>query len=103
MGSAPAIRDFSSWLDLQSSKVIVIGAVETPASNQRPELNVSEATDVSGAILKLELSIRKTGGIGTQAIQFHPARFERPTDQNLYAMVQIRWQGQVLTEVDIDQ
>ena len=96
MSQPPTTRDFSAWINLvpgAPSKLIVVGEVETPASNQKPHLSVS-AGSPPARTLHLDLSIRNTGGIGTPAFQFWPARHEQSAAKGEYASVVIFWNGE---------
>jgi hypothetical protein len=98
MSNPPNIRNFSAWLNRQPpgpSKTIVIGEVETPSSIEVPILAAKLPSSALDGVLKLDLSIQNTGGIGTQAFQYHNARFE--TEANQYQSVEIHWDGELLT------
>ncbi|WP_390912434.1 hypothetical protein [Pseudosulfitobacter sp. SM2401] len=106
MKNPPPIRDFSAWVNLQRPgpfKIIVTGEVETKSSADLPHLSPNAAPRTSSSTLELDLSIRNTGGIGTQAFQYHDARFEGPANSGQYTKVLILWQGDILCELDVSE
>ncbi|GAA6177665.1 hypothetical protein [Sulfitobacter pacificus] len=105
MSHPPRTRNFKAWANLMPgapSRLIVVGEVETPASNHKPHLSPSSVSNPQGRLL-LDLSINDTGGIGTQAFQFWPARYESPAGQGEYNEVVILWQGSPLMKLPVSE
>lgn len=107
MSQPPNTREFSAWINLMPgapSKIIVVGEVETSASNKQPSLSVSDRNSPGSSTLHLDLSIHSTGGIGTQAFQYWPARYERPAPQGEFTCVVICWDdGEELIRVPVSE
>lgn len=102
MTNPPNIRNFSAWINKQPPgpfKTIVIGEVETPSSVNVPILAARPPSSALDKVLKLDLSIQNMGGIGTQAFQYHDARFEIEATQ--YQTVEIYWGGELLTTLKV--
>ncbi len=105
MSSPPQTKSFAAWINLMpgtSSKLFVTGEVETSASNKVPVLTPSD-TPISAKNLALDLGIRATGGIGTQAFGFRPVRYESPSSQDEFHTVTIHWAGEEILTLNVDE
>lgn len=106
MASAPRIRDFNAWINLQPigpSKLIVSGEVETTAGHKLPRLTRADPQGINPKQLILDLAIVDTGGVGTEDVAFRPARYEEPAGQGQYTSVLIRWGSQDIATLKVSE
>lgn len=101
--SAPNIRNFDAWINLQPPgpfELIVVGEVETKSSADIPVLTPDDDGG-AGKTLRLVLTIKNTGGIGTQAFQYRDARHEQQAQQGEFTQVDILWLGVVIATLPV--
>lgn len=101
----PRSRNFSCLINLQptgAAKLIVTGEIETPSSTEIPHLALNPAERHPDETLELDLTIRNSGGIGTQAFNFKTTRFELSDEPERFQRVLILWQNRVLLRLNIN-
>ncbi len=106
MSSSPKTQKFSAWINLMpgtDSKIIVVGEVETSASNNLPVLTRTDPQGIIPEHLLLDLSIIEAGEDGTQDIRFRPVRYEEPASQGQFTTVSIQWMGEVILTLDVTE
>ena len=105
MSVFPNTKDFAAWKNLMPGsipKLIVVGKVETNATNMHPKLTRANPQGLNQTLLVLDLTIEEVGA-GAQVIGFRDARYEEPTSQNDYSQVAIMWQGAVIEQLDVGE
>ena len=105
MSQPPRTRDFAAWINLMPGSqptLFVKGEVETSASNNQPMLMQSSGVVPAGT-LRLELTIQNTGGIGTQAFQFWPTRYDQAASRGAYSRVVILWDGEEIMTLPVSE
>lgn len=103
MSQPPNTRSFRAWINLMPgspSILVVTGEVETSASNNKPVLTQSNQSGSAGTLV-LDLTIQNIGGMGTQAFQFWPVRFDRPAAQGEFSRVVILWDAQAIMTIPV--
>ncbi|MEJ8561136.1 hypothetical protein QTO30_07795 [Yoonia sp. GPGPB17] len=105
MSQPPKTRSFAAWINLMPGSqptLIVAGEVETSASNNKPVLKRSSG-DAPAGTLQLDLTIRNTGGIGTQAFQFWPVRYDQAASRGAFSDVVILWDGEEIMTLPVSE
>ena len=106
MSNPPNTKNFRAWINLMPgspSKLIVVGEVETSASNKKPVLTRAIPQGTVSQVLILDLHIASQGGIGTQAFQFWPVRHEEDANKGQFTQVSIRWDGEPLMNLKVSE
>ncbi len=99
-------KDWSAWINLMPGtehKLIVVGKVETNASNLVPVLREAVPQGINPEILILDLTIEDNGSIGTPAVGFRSARFEKPAEKGQYESVVIRHEGEIIETIPVTE
>ena len=106
MSDAPKTRGFEAWINLQPPgpfNLIVKGEVETRAGNILPRLTRAVPQGIVPTQLILDLSIEDTGGVGTQAFDYRPVRYEEQAEAGDFDSVAIRWGGDIIETLKVNE
>ncbi|NKB20298.1 MAG: hypothetical protein GKS01_07095 [Alphaproteobacteria bacterium] len=100
------MSDFSAWINLMPpgpSQLIVVGKVVTNGGNLQPKLTERVPPGINPVILMLDLTIEKTGNVGTEDVAPRDVRFERPAEQGQYETVEIYFEGELCQSLDVGE
>lgn len=102
--NAPRNRNWKAWIDSrppEPPRLHVTGEVEVSAGNKEPVLTERVPPGINPTILILDLNIRDTGGVGTQAFQFKQVRFDKQdVPPGSLSKIEIAWQGATIVAID---
>ncbi len=98
-------KDWNSWIDTMPGSeptLIVTGEVETNAGNMLPVLREKVPQGPNQIILMLDLTIEKSGQVGTDDVAFRDARFEKPAKEGGYTSVEIYFKNSIIAAIPVD-
>ncbi|MBF9052184.1 hypothetical protein GTA62_19675 [Roseobacter sp. HKCCD9010] len=104
MSIPPKIRGFAARLDQRDAeglRLVVEGAVETPSSNEQPVLSRSQEHNQAERLRALDLTLRNTGMMGSQAFMYHAAFYEEPLGDPSIEIVTLLWRGRVIKTLTV--